>query len=145
MLAVPFHGSIGQSSKPRCNNYRIVVRTVIQLAASESLSCKTTEKQYTYNRVHYIQLPVLCFHADEASVSLTIFICTTVGVSTALAVVVIVGVVTGLTCRNKKLQPSTSPPNIQNHVLPATVSPEYEEISPKDIHLARNSAYGYKA
>lgn len=102
----------------------------------KQLRNKTLITEYTaFNRLFYYS------HADEAGVSLTTFICTTVGVSVALAVVVgiIVGVVTALTCRNK-LQPST---DMLNHVLPARVSPEYEEVNLKDIYLASNGAYGY--
>ena len=98
---------------------------------------------------------------DEATVSLTTFIFTTVGVSAVAVVTLVVGfavgVATGLAYRRQ--QPTTLPNTThQSHVtsiisgvdgeVSAGETPEYEEISlheAKDIHLTDNAAYGCKS
>ena len=96
---------------------------------------------------------------DEATVSLTTFIFTTVGVSAVAMVALVVGfamcIFAILACRR---QQPTSRPNITRSLAPLTssaggevsagVTPEYEEISlheVKDIHLTDNDAYGCKS
>jgi hypothetical protein len=93
---------------------------------------------------------------DEATISLTTFIYTTVGLSMAIIVVMggAVGAVTGLIAMVKRLQGTTINNSTQSSVSPvssvggeasAVVDPEYEEISlheATNVYLTDNAAYG---
>jgi hypothetical protein len=87
----------------------------------------------------------------EATVPLTTFIYTTVGLSVAVVVMgVAVGVVTGLATKWKRaINNSAQSPvsSVGGDICPVVV-PEYEEISlheAKNIHLTDNAAYGYNS
>jgi hypothetical protein len=88
---------------------------------------------------------------DEVTIPLTTFIYTTVSLSAAIVVVMVVavGVVTGLVATVKKLQLTTTESsashtsNVGDDVS-AVVVPEYEEIilhEGTSIHLTDNAAY----